>query len=176
MPKLLTQLVTSNVSTIAASTGASGGGGGAPTLTEVLLCTGQGSTTNYSNLSYSTVTGDTSVGTFTQGVATVQGVDAFSTNSSVNIVTYEFLEAGIFAIEFNTYAAGYHNFSSMTLHPNNQAAPAESLNYFGVYAQYSRKPQFVLRTFAVGDVVKFFSGKESSDIPGFSRIRISKLT
>ena len=145
-------------------------------MTEVLLCTEQGSTTNYSNLSYSNVTGDTSVGTFTQGVATVQGVDAFSTNNSINTCTYEFLEAGIFVIEFNSYAGGYHNFSSMTLHPNNQAAPAESLTYFGLYAQFSRKPKFVLRNFAVGDVVKFFTGKDSIDIPGFSRIRISKLT
>ena len=96
MPKLLTQLVTSNVSTIAASTGASGGGGGSATLTEVLLATDQSTTSGYSNLSYGTVVSDTSVGTFTQGVATVQGVDAFSDNGSINIVTYEFLEAGIY--------------------------------------------------------------------------------
>ena len=171
MPKILTQLVTSNISTIAASTGASGGG--SVTLTEVLLATDQSTTNGYDNLSYGTVVGDASVGTFTQGVSTTQGVDWTGLNSTC---TYEFLKAGIYSIEFNTYAGGYHNFAAMTLHPNGQAAPSERLNYFGVYAQFSRKPQYVLRNFAVGDVIKFFSGQNSSNQTGFTRIRISKLT
>ncbi len=153
--------------------GAPQGGGGSVTLTEVLLATDQSTTNGYDNLSYGTVVSDASVGTFTQGVSTTSGVDWTGVSSTC---TYEFLEAGIYSIEFNTYAAGYHNFAAMTLHPNGQAAPSERINYFGVYAQFSRKPQYVLRNFAVGDVIKFFNGSNSSDEPGFSRIKISKLT
>ena len=98
MPKILTQLVTSNISTIAASTGASGGG--SVTLTEVLLATDQSTTNGYDNLSYGTVVGDASVGTFTQGVSTTQGVDWTGLNSTC---TYEFLKAVIYSIVFNTY-------------------------------------------------------------------------
>jgi len=172
MPKILTQLVTSNLSTITASTGASGGGGGM-SYDVSILATGQSTTVGYGNLSYSSVSA-VQHGTFDNGTINVtQG--NYSTNAT-GISRFTFDTEGIYAVEFVSYGQNSSGgFQWVDVHKSGYTARDEVICYQGIYTNYNRKLGAVIRKFEVGDALTFFTGQNSSNSDKVSRILIVKI-
>ena len=163
MPKLMNQLVTTSLSEVTVSTGASGGGGFSTNL--VLEATGISSTTNWDGLSYSNVT--TNAGIFTQGIttSTVTGDDAGSSST----VQYEIAEDGVYAIEFCSYSSS-SGYQMISLHPGGGVS-TESFCRLGADRYRSA---FAIKELSAGDVLKFYVFY-GLPIGNFPKIKITKL-
>jgi len=170
MPKILTQLVTNSMSTITASTGASGGG---VSYDVSVLATGQSTTSGYGSLSYSNVS-TVQHGTFANGT-----IDTDSTNYSsaaTGVSRFTFDTEGIYVVEFVSYGANAAGgFQFVDLHRNGSTSVDEVICYQGIYASYNRKYVSVIRKFEDGDALTFFTGQNSSDHTNLSRILIAKI-
>tara|TARA_B100001094_G_C18194516_1_gene809658 strand:+ start:5453 stop:5980 length:528 start_codon:yes stop_codon:yes gene_type:complete len=174
MPKILTQLVTSTISSITASTGAASGGGGGISYDVSVLATGQSSTSSYNGLSYSNVS-TVQHGTFTNGTAVVSSSNNEYSASSNGTCQFVFDTAGIYVIEFNSYASSSGGgFQFIDLTRNGSSGVDEQVSFLGIYSNYNRKSTSSIRKFEVGDKLTFFT---ASSIPSanLSRILIAKI-
>ena len=169
MPKILTELVTSTISEITASTGASGGG----TTYEVsVLATGQSTGNGYSNLSYSDVS-TVQHGTFDNG--TVNTSTPRNSVSATDVSRFTFDTAGVYVVEFVTYGQNSINgFQYVDLVRNGSTERDEMLCYQGIYAPYNRKYATAIRQFNPGDELTFFANGTNDHIK-LSRILIAKI-
>jgi len=175
MPKILTQLVTSTISSITASTGAaSGGGGGGISYDVSVLATGQSTTSSYNGLSYSSVS-TVQHGTFTNGTAVVSSSNNEYSASSNGTCQFVFDTAGIYVIEFNSYASSNGGgFAWIDLTRNGSSGVDEQLSFLGIYSNYNRKSTTCVRKLEVGDKLTFFTAS-STPSANLSRILIAKI-
>lgn len=169
MPKILTELVTSTISEITASTGATGGG----TSYDVsVLATDHGTTNGYSNLSWTNVS-TVQHGTFYNGTAT-SATPRNSTNAT-NVSRFTFDTAGIYFVEFVTYGQNSVNgFQLVDVVRNGSTEKDEVICYQGIYASYNRKTGTAIRQFNPGDELTFFSNGPNNQSK-LSRILIAKI-
>lgn len=170
MPKILTELVTSTISEITASTGASGGGGASYDVS--VLATEQSATSGYNSLSYSNVSA-VQHGTFENGtVNTTQG-DYSATATGVTRFTFN--TAGTYVVEFVSYAqSASGGFQFVDVIRNGSTSRDEVICYQGIYSNYNRKLGFVIRKFEVGDELTFFTNN-SVNSNKVSRLLIAKI-
>ena len=172
MPKILTQLITSTVSAITASTGAAAGGGGASYDVSV-LATGQSTTSGYNSLSYSSVS-TVQHGTFANGTINTDSTNYSTAATGVSRFTFD--TEGTYVVEFVSYGqTSSGGFQFVDVHRNGSTAKDEVICYQGIYANYNRKAVSVIRKFEVGDALTFFTGQNSSDSDKVSRILIAKI-
>lgn len=172
MPKILTQLVTSTLSSIAASTGAASGGGVSYDVS--VLATGQSTTSSYNGLSYSSVS-TVQHGTFTNGTAVVSNNAGEYSASSNGTCQFVFDTEGVYVVEFNSYAQSTSGgFAFIDLTRNGSSSVDEQLSFLGIYASYNRKSTTNIRKFESGDKLTFFTAS-STNSPNLSRILIAKI-
>ena len=170
MPKILTELVTSTISEITASTGASVGGGVSYDVS--VFAQGQSTGSGYNNLSYSDVS-TVQHGTFDNG--TVTTTTPRNSTAATNVSRFTFDTAGVYVVEFVTYGQNSINgFQLVDLVRNGSTERDEVICYLGIYASYNRKTGVAIRQFNVGDELTFFANGTSNQ-DKISRILIAKI-
>ena len=173
MPKILTQLVTSTISSITASTGAASGGGGISYDVSV-LATGQSTTTSYNGLSYSSVS-TVKHGAFTNGTAVVSSSNNEYSASSNGTCQFIFDTAGIYMVEFNSYSSSNGGgFQFIDVTRNGSSSVDEQIAFLGIYSSFNRKSTTTIRQFESGDKLTFFTAS-STPAAKVSRILIVKI-
>ena len=170
MPKILTELVTSTISEITASTGASGGGGGGASYDVSVLATGQSTTSSYNNLSYSNVSG-VQHGTFENGTVNTSNTN-YGTNAT-GTCRFTFDTAGVYVVEFVSYASSAGGgFQFIDIRRNGSTERDETI-MIGM-PSYNRKNSNTIRKFEAGDELTFYTAT-SINSSKLSRILIAKI-